>query len=255
MTVLEIDAGNSRIKWRVQGYAAGQKKQLAKGVFVAARQPEDLAADLDRLLASLADMAIDKVLVSNVRGKTFAAELEACCKRQLDTDPVFAKIENHQNGVSSSYTEPGRMGIDRWLAMQSVYAGNRAAACIVDCGSAMTIDLLNADGQHGGGFIVPGLTLLQSSLHSSTAELPFQAAQHYAIEPGASTSQAIQHGAINMQLGMLQRVYRNWATQRQWYLCGGDAELLASFIEWPCSLQPDLVLDGLELVCGTDREL
>lgn len=250
MTVLEIDAGNSRIKWRVQGYVSGEKKQLAKGVFVAARQPEELAADLERVLVSLADMAIDKVLVSNVRGRTFAAELEACCKRQLDADPVFAKIENHLNGISSSYAEPGRMGIDRWLAMQSVYARNQTAACIVDCGSAMTIDLLDADGHHQGGFIVPGLTLLQSSLHSATAELPFQAVQHYAIEPGTSTSQAIQHGAINMQLGLLQRVYQCWATQHQWYLCGGDAEILASFIDWPCRLQPDLVLDGLELVCG-----
>lgn len=249
MRILEIDAGNSRIKWRVREAEADRQQVLAKGVFAAGKETSGLPVEFEKVLESLKGLAPVKVHVSNVRGKIFAAELKDTCQQQLAAKVEFARIENHQNGISSSYAEPGSMGIDRWLAMQAVYTVEKNAACIVDCGSAMTIDLLDADGRHAGGFIVPGLSLLQSSLHQATANLPNETAQEYALEPGTNTLEAIQHGAINMQLGILQRVFQNWAGQRQWYLCGGDAGVLASFIEWQVSLQPDLVLDGLKYVC------
>ncbi len=250
MAVLEIDAGNSRIKWRVLEHEKTQRKTfLANGAIAAAKELGAIPGAFRKKLVELTDLDIKSIRVSNVRGKAFAGGLVEVCEQMFGAKPYFARIDNNQNGISSSYREPASMGIDRWLAMQAVYARSKSAACIVDCGSAMTVDLLSAEGRHLGGFIVPGLQLMQSALHAGTADLPLPSEQGYALQPGVSTQEAIQNGSLNLLLALLERVRQYWAEDSQWYLCGGDASLLSSYIDWQHQLNPDLVLDGLQQVC------
>jgi type III pantothenate kinase len=253
MAVLEIDAGNSRIKWRVLGLEEAQHQVQSVNVAVAAaKEAGTLPGPFRDKLAALVDGGIQNIRVANVRGKAFASELADACEQFFGAKPYFARIENHQNGISSSYSEPTSMGIDRWLAMQAVHALNKSAACIVDCGSAMTIDLLSAEGRHLGGFIVPGFLLMQSALHKGTADLPLPAEQSFALVPGMNTQEAIQNGSLNVLLALLERVRQHWAKDSEWYFCGGDASLLSTFIEWQHHLNADLVLDGLQHVCGAE---
>jgi len=50
-----------------------------------------------------------------------------------------------------------------------------------------------------------------------------------------------------MALGMLEKVNQLWGLDRTWYLTGGDADILASFIGWQHQINLDLVMDGLEI--------
>ncbi|MAM70095.1 MAG: hypothetical protein CMP91_02985 [Gammaproteobacteria bacterium] len=249
MLILEIDAGNSRIKWRILDTESKSVKVLDRG-FAPATQQDDLPQEFMDALLNFQPLKLDQIRVSNVRGNAFADALQTFCRQALGLDVGFARVVDKLNGINSSYAEPGAMGVDRWLAMQGAYARNPSASCIVDCGSAITVDLLDAKGRHEGGFIVPGLQLMQQSLQSGTASLPYESVASYRDEPGVNTLEAIQHGALNMALGLLERVRQRWAEDKTWYFCGGDAELLVPLIRWEYILEPDLVFDGLAVVCG-----
>src|SRR5690606_40507485 len=66
------------------------------------------------------------------------------------------------------------------------------ACCVVDCGTTITFDVVAPDGAHEGGFIVPGLRLLQDSLAARTAALAGVSAAPGSA-PGRSTAEAIAH--------------------------------------------------------------
>ena len=72
-------------------------------------------------------------------------------------------------GVVNAYQQPDNLGSDRWAVLVAAHALYRKDLCIVDCGTAMTIDLLSANGQHLGGVIVPGAQMMQNSLQANTA--------------------------------------------------------------------------------------
>ncbi|MDP1069535.1 type III pantothenate kinase, partial [Klebsiella pneumoniae] len=78
----------------------------------------------------------------------------------------------------------GRMGVDRWLAMLAAWQRVGQSCWVVDCGSAITLDLLDAEGRHQGGYILPGLRLMQQSLLGNTAEVRVDRdVEHYSVAP------------------------------------------------------------------------
>jgi type III pantothenate kinase len=249
MNVLEIDAGNTRIKWRLLEYRNQQNKKINSGTVLASDLAGELPDSFCQQLLSLKIESIKKIRVSNVRGESFANLLSLFCDRHFSVSVNYAVVSAEFAGLKNAYQNCEALGVDRWLAMLAAYRSAQSAVCIVDCGSAMTIDLINVEGQHEGGFIVPGLQLMQRSLEEHTANLKYHPESNINIEPGANTEVAINHGVLNMALGMLEVVKNKWGADKCWYLCGGDAAILSSFINWQHEIKPDLVLDGLEIAC------
>jgi len=241
MSRLEIDAGNTFIKWRLR--EAGTT--LASGRWQTADFRTECLQDCERRpdvvwLGSVAGTQVNGALVTAV------AECWGLEVRQARTEAVCA-------GVHNSYADPARMGVDRWLAMLAGWQRTGGPCCVVDCGSAITIDILDAEGCHRGGYILPGLRLMQASLLGSTAEIRVEhdlAAS--AVLPGCSTEEGVGHGARLLLLALAGQIRQGLPGEVgpvRTLVTGGDAEQLLAYLP-DAEHCPDLVLDGLTQALG-----
>lgn len=237
--ILELDAGNTFIKWRLlnKGVALQQGRLLTAEF--SAQSPLTRLTDLEKIrVASVAGDAVNQKILNS-----FSSEFPK---------PQFAKSEAKCAGVTNSYADPSRMGVDRWLAMLAAYNRTGRACCVIDCGSAITIDYIADDGTHEGGYIMPGLRLMQQGLLSNTAEiLVDRDINHFDISPGRHTSAAVIHG-INFQFEALAEKVASDLVQNEakYHLCitGGDGGLFQELAHLG-ELIPELVMDGLIWSC------
>ncbi|MDR0781584.1 MAG: type III pantothenate kinase [Pseudomonadales bacterium] len=249
---LELDAGNTRLKWRLRQREQDQHWQtLGSGVVMAPEKIPSVFLELRDQFADLPLRAIDRVLVANVRGEGFKTAFSAFLSEKLQLSASFVAVCRDGVAVQHCYADNSRLGVDRWLAMQAGYARCRAGCLVVNCGTTLTVDLVDAAGQHLGGYIVPGLWMMRESLTARSAALVIDKLPWDTTQPGCNTSEAIHHGILALVSGFLrdlrQRVPLGLAESR-WLLTGGDAVWVRPQLDWPVELVPDLVLDGLELV-------
>ena len=246
--ILEIDAGNTRIKWRLVP-DVGSGKVLASGFTATYQQGADQAA---ALAAGLAGTAADigRIRVGSVRTQEFNNRLAGMLRDRWQVEAEFAAVTKSQAGVANGYTNYRSMGVDRWLAMLAAFNRAGTACGILDFGSATTFDWIDARGSHRGGYIVPGLHLMLDSLvgKSPALDVTLQAGQEPV--PGHSTSEAIGNGLVAVATGFANHCHGlpgPDAGEIRWFLTGGDARQVAAHLAWPHEIIDDLVLDGLAL--------
>ncbi|MEW5249009.1 type III pantothenate kinase [Microbulbifer sp. 2201CG32-9] len=242
--ILEFDLGNSCGKWR----------QLRAGAVMARGSLS--YADLHRgLLPGESALARPRrVRAANVAGAQVAGVLQQVIGDKFGLPVEFARVEPDCAGVTCAYRDVGRLGVDRWLAVLAAHQRYPGPALVADCGSALTLDLLGAGGQHLGGYILPGLELMHRALFRDTdaVKVSLDPSPGMSLSPGRDTGEAVNRGLLLMALGAVERSLRLLESQsggagpRLW-LTGGDAALISSFCEWPYQIVPDLVLDGLAL--------
>jgi len=233
--ILDIDVGNTLLKWRALDDGVVQSRGRYPTSQLAEAMPADWPARVSR------------VRISNVAGPVVAGLLKTYVQARWQCEPVFAMTRDYAAGVTNSYADPSRMGVDRWLAMLAAFNACHAACCVVDCGSAITVDYVAADGCHEGGYIIPGMRLMSESLQRSTAEvLVDRSISQFELAPGRHTSAAVTHG-INFAFSALQEKILSDVRARgmQLYITGGDGVLFHELAEEGV-LAPDLVLDGLD---------
>jgi type III pantothenate kinase len=240
--ILLIDIGNTRIKWAaLNGSDVGAQAALAH---------ENLGQDeLIQALKSLPRP--ERILVSNVGGAR-AADLVRVAAAQIGSaQPEFVESSASACGVRNAYTEPAKLGVDRWLAVIAAHSLERRAACIVSVGTAMTIDAVDRTGQHLGGVIVPGPDLMVSSLLRNTSEIAGRAEQG-SIGEGVfadNTLGAIHQGSIHALAALVERAVASLQSRTgespALLLTGGASQQFEGLIGLPRRFIPDLVLRGL----------
>ena len=165
MSLLAIDAGNTRIKW---GLHDGHEWFL-RGAFATADAGTPVA--FSHLQPG---QSIGHIIVSNVAGPEIANRIkDALYPRGAPI--AFIVSQAQQCGVTSRYQAPKQLGCDRWAALVAAYATSRSAPraqLVVMAGTALTVDALTAEGVFLGGLIVPGPQLMRHSLSRGTALLP-----------------------------------------------------------------------------------
>ncbi len=233
---LLVDLGNSRLKW-----AWAENWQIVTGPPL---DNEHLnPATLRNLWQALPKP--DFLIVSCVSAWHFEESLHQVAKALWPTINIISVTpQAHAFGVTNAYPQPEKLGVDRWLSLiaaRKVYDG---AVCVVDCGTAITIDLLDAEGCHQGGFIAPGLTLMKKSLVQGTHALQFN--EHtQAVGPANNTDAAIYSGTLAACRGLIEHVLSAQSQHYSLILTGGDAALIADHLAVPSILDHDLVLRGL----------
>lgn len=240
MNILLVDAGNTRVKWALADVHAAPGTWLAHGAV--------LHADLATLGDQWKGLNASGALVSNVAG----AALKASVATLLEALPVvwFASTAA-QAGVTNGYRDPSRLGCDRFasaIGAHALYPGR--ALVIATCGTATTIDALDAHGAFFGGMILPGLALMAGSLAHNTAQLP-------QVTPGAAlpatfadnTNDAIISGCINAQAGAIERAVAAHGGAHC-IVSGGAAGYIVPALGVPHTVLENLVLTGLHKVAG-----
>lgn len=150
--------------------------------------------------------------------------------------------------------QPGRVGMDRLVAAVAVnqIRDPLAPAIIVDAGTAITVDLVNQQGDFLGGAILPGMRLVSQALAAKTDQLPQVDPHFLQCAPaalGTSTEGAIRSGLFWGSVGaireLVERLGAAAASPPQVFLTGGDAEQLAPFISKDAMFVRDLVIGGI----------
>lgn len=149
-------------------------------------------------------------------------------------------------GIINAYTPPEKLGVDRWLALIAARNHYQLPACIVDCGTAITVDLVDADGHHLGGLISAGLTLMKQSLAHGTDALPFSHTT-YPVAAANFTEAAIYSGTLWAAVGLIEQVLAKQKGILSVILTGGDAALIAPHLSIAPIVDTDLVLRGLAI--------
>ncbi len=151
--------------------------------------------------------------------------------------------------MESTYTTPKTLGKDRIAGVMGASVLFPGHGCLViDAGTCITYDLINAKGVYLGGNIAPGINLRLRAMDEFTAALPLVAKQQPETDRGYSTETALRAGAVwgaaQESLGFIQR-FDKQTEDLKIILTGGDAELLDKLIDWDTTVEPHLVLIGL----------
>lgn len=239
--ILELDIGNSRIKWRAL---------LTNGQVTAV----DFAADLAELDLQLA-IRTKKYRAARIcmvrSAQAGMKQIKALLSRHVDGAVVFAESTKELAGVQNAYPEPAQLGIDRWLATVAAYNMVQAPCVVVDAGTALTADFVRQDGQHMGGMIAPGYRLLESFLVRSTGLQPDKG--EIRTGPQNNTADCLLAGMYCMMHGFVRQLcdegVRVLGNEPVVILTGGDALTVRTALTLPHTQVDDLVFKGLALAC------
>ena len=246
MSTLLVDIGNSRVKWaRLTGERLGKAH--------AADYSGWRARDFARRLVGSA-FSIDRILVASVAAETVSDALSAGARLARAPAPERVTTRRSACGVTVGYVDPWRLGVDRFLTM--IAAHRRFAGqpvCAVAVGTAMTLDLVGADGRHWGGAIIPAPPLMVASLLDGTSGIRRRAqggtaGRGHALF-GRSTLAAVEQGARYAAAAAADRAVSEASDlvgrTPQLVLTGGGALSIRRLIRTPSVVAPDLVLEGL----------
>ncbi|MHC8336086.1 pantothenate kinase [Pseudomonas sp. LB3P25] len=245
--ILELDCGNSFIKWRVLD--ADVWRVVGEGVV-----DSDLA--LLESLKALKGLALKFCRLVSVRTAEETSALIFLLTEAFGVSVVCAEPSREMSGVRNGYDEFERLGLDRWLAMLGGFHLASGACLVLDFGTAVTADFISRDGEHLGGFICPGMPLMRNQLRTHTRRIRYgDLAAERALEsliPGRTTVEAVERGCSLMLRGFvltqLELARSYWGDDFTVFLTGGDADLVSEIVP-EARVVPDLVFVGLAMAC------
>jgi type III pantothenate kinase len=178
------------------------------------------------------------------------AELEQCLAQQFGTAVTRFESTARTLGVTNGYRQPERLGDDRWMTLLAAREMAAGGCIVIDAGSAITLDLLRADGQHLGGAILPGVNTSIEHFKSIFNYIDFDAPEiAQTLQPGCSTEAAIHIDYAQTTIEILPELVNRWIQlfndETTILLAGGDAERVQRVLDQPSRIVPDLVFRGI----------
>jgi len=233
--ILLLDVGNTRVKWAWLEYLEIAPSGAVAHDTTHRRWQGEIEADGHRP---------SRIVVSNVAGPAFAAALTLWSRDHYAVEPEFVLARDRLLGVTNGYLRPAALGVDRWLALIAAWRSAPRATLVVNSGTALTVDTLDAAGRHRGGLILPGVQMLGESRApwAQGAELlPGRALDGLPPDPVPLTLAALADRALGEFAAAI-------GTAPRFILTGGDAQLLEPFLPQSAEIVPELVLTGLAIV-------
>lgn len=230
-----FDLGNTRAKW----WACRDGVAVAEDALPHDGMPGRLLEGLSPAFGSRPDA----VCGISVLGEEADANFVAAVRAKWGHTAIFARSTASFGALTSAYErEPERLGVDRWLGLIAA-AQECDVLCVVSCGTAVTIDVV--DGMaHRGGFILPGIGLMEASLQAGTRKVRYDSPAAPATALGRDTGSAVRNGILACHVALVERVVREHEVSRL-VLTGGDAALVAGALDTPCEVEPALLLKGM----------
>jgi type III pantothenate kinase len=195
---------------------------------------------------------VHEIHIVSVLGDAF----ETDCQRTLE-DIVSCNFYHSQadaHSIQLAYATPTSYGADRFAALVAAHQHGSGDKIIVDCGTALTIDVLKHSGQHLGGLIIPGMTMMCDSLCKQTANLMIDENPTEARLLAGNTKEAIYSGTVMLAnyglLGIIQQLQED-LDQAKIILTGGEANKMFTLDSIDINHKPNLVLEGLEFMVAS----
>ena len=218
---LFIDIGNSAVKWRTC-----DSEVFTRGV--------------DLFSLKLLPKA-DLVWVSAVAHPNIVQAI----KTQFSNVKLVEPLKQYGR-LTLSYDDPSKLGVDRFLAMLGALERfPNSPLLVIDAGSAVTFDVIDSQGTHKGGLIMPGIKALRESfIKFSTNDLSLKTSElkNSTKEAWQSGTHAMLVSAINSQIQNFELQYPDGVVT----ICGGIVNEILIELPLPVKFFDNLVLDGLE---------
>ena len=245
---LLVDIGNSRLKW---AWSFGTELEAGPAF---SSDITTLADDLKRFWGDRPSPPAE-VYLANVAGADRAAVLSDWVLAQWGLVPRLVRPETHRYGVVNGYDQPQQQGVDRWVALVGLQAYYGGPACVVDCGTAITLDMLDEKGRHHGGLIAPGHQTMIRALLTQTAGIALTARAAGAELLGRSTTAAVASGVSLACAGLIEKAVARLngnGSPLKLVLTGGDAVAIGCHLSIPFLQDELLVLKGLLTIADSD---
>lgn len=248
--ILALDVGNTNI---TIGLFEGPNLKRHWRLRTIHDQTADEWGVLLRNLFSLAGLGledVDGIIVASVV-PPLDSTLASMSRQYFDRQPMFVTSET-DTGLRILYDNPREVGADRIVNGVAAFHRFRGACIVVDLGTAITFDAVSANAEYLGGVICPGIGMSVQGLFSRTARLPlvdFRAPDRLI---GANTVTSMQsglyYGVIGMIDGIIERMKTQLGAETSTIATGGQAELILAGSRHLGIADPDLTLQGLQLI-------
>jgi len=251
MNIIAIDIGNTNI--HIGLFLDGEEKSI-----------ESIAGKSQARLAQCLKSAWEQipVLESSKEGKRDGAIVASSVKpawtkivRQVAANSLGENIliigEDIPLPMTCWVDEPDKVGTDRVVSAAAAYAVAQDAVVVADFGTAVTIDLVDANGIFKGGVICPGFEISAKALKENTAQLPNIKVTRPKAPYGKNTADAMNCGLYYSIIGAMQEVIRRYAEEigkwPQTVITGAGAKVIAGDCDFIDNYVPNLVLKGIVL--------
>jgi type III pantothenate kinase len=252
--LLAIDVGNTQTHYGV--FDDGALVEHWRVATEAEATTDELAARVAGLLGlrgigfeAVAGSIISSVVPQLTPGYTAMSDryLEA---RTLIVGPGV------RTGMAIQLENPRELGADRLVNAVAAYARFGAACAVVDFGTAVTFDVVSAEGEYLGGVIGPGVAISMEALAERAAKLPPIELGEPLGEPGgvigrstqASLRSGIVYGFAGAVDAIARRVQRELGAGAQFVATGGHAHAIVPYSEMVDEIDDLLTLTGLRLI-------
>jgi type III pantothenate kinase len=241
--ILLLDVGNTRLKWAL----SGARGWIAQGVLsnqeigtLALKQWQNIPRPL-------------RVVGVNVAGEAVRVRVEGQLARWR-LWPQWLKPAAAGSGITNAYDEAAQLGPDRWAALVAARKLVPGDCVVVNAGTALTVDALDAQNVFRGGFILPGLAMMRQALAANTARLQVTGGLYRDFP--TNTADAIMSGSIQAACGAILRLRALLATGPEpvtVVVSGGAAGEILPRLEGPVIHREHLVLEGVEAIAEEGR--
>lgn len=249
--VLLVDVSNSFTKLAV----TDGERLLRRWKRPTAALAEDAAARREALFL---DRTWGRCVVSSVVPRAAAA-----IRRTLEDAGFGRPLEvSHrcELGIGVDYPNPARIGADRLANAAAVAARYGCPAVVIDFGTAVTFDIVDARRNYIGGVIAPGLEVMTRYLHERTALLPLVHLREPPGVIGRSTREAMLAGAVHGYRGLVREIIgeiradQRVGAKARVIATGGYAELIAARLPVIEEVDPELTLHGVRIIANLNPQ-
>lgn len=147
------------------------------------------------------------------------------------------------------YKTPDTLGVDRMvLASGAVLKYPKTNRLVIDAGTAITYDFVDAMDNYLGGAISPGLRLRYKALNDYTAKLPYLEKTEEDFFIGQNTSESIHSGVVNGVIHEVEGFIDRYRTTYENFiiiLTGGDTDFLAKRLKSTIFANQNFLLESL----------
>ena len=244
-TLLCIDAGNTLTKWAITNQTLipntpNYLQEFERGQCLTKSE-----------LPSIEKESVDRIIASNVDQEKTRKNLDQWAKNKFNRSIRWITPCKKQSGITNLYDPPESLGADRWASMIAVHHLYQANTLIITLGTASTIDYLTDEGVFKGGFIMPGLSMMQEALMTKTALPNFKPRniQHLSL----STQQGLETGLLLPSIEAISSMVNKIQLSKQielekLILSGGASSYLAPALQALCEKSGIMMHQHLNLV-------
>jgi len=240
--ILLIDIGNSRLK---AAYYDGQIIEKLEAISI---------VDLDKLEAffvalQASQASLSHCYIASVGPVEVEDRVIALIKSLWGILPNSLHSASQCCNLKNGYRLPKQLGVDRWLSLLGAVS-NDEAYLVIDAGSALTIDLVSQF-EHLGGFITPGLSMMQDSLNLKTQMVVPPVSEQFASDYlGQDTASGINGGTLYMMAAYINSITSEMTAHLSTKLhcigTGGDFVTIQPLLNHEYLYQEDLVFQGMK---------